>query len=326
MLLCLSNTIILAQTWRLGKTGDLKQISSEDRDDKYLLEVSKLKQLVEAGQTKAVAGAVKELKKDYPEIAGGDLDIFIEAETLYSKGKFAKAVRKYDKLMDQHPQSPLYNAALERQFTIANAFMAGRKKRVLKVFKIKGYAEGIKVAEKVAERAGTGPTAIKASTTVAKNYEERGKYDEAYEEWSNIHSQWPSGQTGKESLLAMARCKHAAYNGPDYDLSNLISAKTYYQNFKDQYPADAKKIDADAKITQIEEQLAYKHFEIAQYYDQLDNKQAANLYYQMVLDNWPDTAAAEMTKAAKEPKQTTLDKKEIGWKTKALQKIEKWFL
>ena len=293
LLLVIQPVTALAEKWRLEKGKDFKAVSAQD---KYLLEVAEIKQLVNKGETGAVRKALDNLKRDYPEIAGPDLDAFIKAEMLFCQGKLAKAGRSYDKFLAEYPESELYEVALDRQFSIATAFLAGQKKPVLKVFKIKGSAEGEKIMEKVSDRAGQSPIAVKATQAVANSLEKRGKFDEAYYKWSEISSRWTSGQTGKDSLLNMGRCKHAAYKGPKYDASNLISAKSYYENFKLRYPKGAEELDIDEKIEQIIEQQAYKQFSIGQYYERTGNKQSANLYYQMVIDNWPGSTAAKMAK------------------------------
>jgi tetratricopeptide (TPR) repeat protein len=289
-----------AETWRLGEEGQLKAVSAED---KYLLAVAEIKKLVNTGQTKAVGQAVDKLKKDFPEIAGPDLDAFMKAEMLFCEGKFIKAVRSYDKFLAEFPTSEFYEAAMDREFAIATAFLGGQKKRVLGVFKLSTYDEGIKIMEKISDRAGDAPIGINAAVAVAQSYEKRGMFAEAYRKWSEISSRWPSGQIGKDSLLNMARCKHAAYKGPKYNGSDLIGAKSYYENFKLRYPKDAEAIDVDKILKQIDEQLACKEFNTGKYYQQTGNKQSANLYYQMVVDNWPGSAAADMAKDAMKEKE-----------------------
>ena len=123
----------------------------------------------------------------------------------------------------------------------------------------------------------------------------------------------------------MARCKHAAYRGQNYNVSSLVSAKSYYENFELRYPKDADTYDIDKKIAQINSQLAYKQFSIGQYYRRTGNKQSANFYYRMVVDDWPQTAAAKMAKAAMEDKEPS-GEKEKQWKEKTIKKLEKLFL
>ncbi len=289
--------VVGGETWRLEQGQDWKPVSAEGKD-KYLLTVAQIKKLVVTGQTEQASKAFDKLKEDFPEIAGPDLDAFIKGEMLFCKGRFSKAVRAYDKFLKEYPESELYEAALDREFAIATAFLAGQKIPVLGIFKMKGYASGVKVMEKISDRVGDAPIAKKAAVAVAESYEKRRKFNEAYHKWSEISSRWPTGQMGRDALLSMARCKHAAYRGPKYDASNLISAKSYYENFGLRHPEDAAKIDVDGRLKQINEQLAYKQLSIGRYYQKTGNEQSANLYYQQVLDNWPESTAAKMAKTA----------------------------
>jgi TolA-binding protein len=227
--------VVGEETWRLEQGQYWKALSPKGRD-KYLLEVAQIKKLVTTGQTQLASEAFDKLKKDFPEIAGPDLDTFIQAEMLFCKGKFTKAVRAYDNFLKKYPESQLYEAALDRQFAIATAFLAGQTRPVLGIFKMKGYASGVKIMEGITDRTGDAPIAKKAAIAVVKSYEQRRKFNDAYHKWAEISSRWPTGTMGKDALLGMARCKHMGYRGPKYDASNLISAKTYYGNFKSRYP------------------------------------------------------------------------------------------
>lgn len=318
--------VFSAETWRLGEEGQWKTVSGED---KYLLAVAEIKNLINTGQTKAVGQAVDKLKQDFPETAGPDLDAFMEAEMLFCEGKYTRAVRSYDKFLAEFPKSALYEAALDRKFAIGTAFLGGQKKKLLGVFMISRYDEGIKVMERISDQSGDAPIAKKAATAIAQSYEKREKYNEAYHKWSEISTRWPGGQIGQEALLNMARCKHAAYRGPKYDSSNLVSAKSYYENYKLRYPEAAEEIDVDKILNQIEGQMAYKEFSIGEYYQKTANNQSAALYYQMVTSNWPETTAAKMTKdktTEKGADEASKGKKGKKWNENIKKKLEKLFL
>jgi len=290
------SSVFSAGTWQLGQDQDWKALSAEG-EDKYLLAVAEIKRSVSTGQTKAVGDALEQLKKEFPEVAGQDLDAFIEAEMLFCNGRFDKAVRAYDKFLDGFPESALFEAALDRQFGIATAFLTGQKRIVLGIFRIKGYAEGKRIMERITERAGLdSPLGLRAALAIAEGFEKRGKFEDAYLKWQEISLQWSTGQIGRDVLLAMARCKHAAYKGPKYDGSNLISAKSYYESFRSRYPEDARELDVDGKLKLIEEEQSVKQLSIGEYYQRTGNKQSANLYYQMVIDNWPGSSAAGTAK------------------------------
>lgn len=291
-----------AGTLRLDKDQQWKPVSAEG-PDRFLLAVAEAKELVNAGEVEAAREVFDALKQDFPEIVGADFDIFVKAELYYCEGRFVKAARSYDKLLTEYPKSSLRQAALERQFAIGSAYLAGRKNVVLGFIKLSGYSEGVNILEKVTDRAGIdSPLGLEAALAVANSYEERQKYEEAYLKWWEVSLEYQAGQVGRDALHGMARCKHAAYNRePEhkrhfYDASRLSTAKSCYERLRLLFPKDAEEIGVDEILRQINEELARKQLAIGQYYQAVGNGQSANLYYDMVLTDWPGTEAAQTAK------------------------------
>jgi tetratricopeptide (TPR) repeat protein len=298
-----------SNTWRLQDNGNWTQVSQQSQGQ-FLTEVGEAKKLVNTGQTKASRKAFKALKEDFPEIAGADFDRYVKAELLLSQKKLTKAARNYDKLLTEFPQTSLRQAALERLFAIGTTYLQGRKKTILGFLKISGYPEGIKIMEKVTDRTGIDSNmGVAAAIAVARNYEKREKLHEAYLKWWEISLEWQTGTIGRDALLGMAQAKQALYNKnpenkrPFYDASCLRSAKSYYERFRLLYPEYAEKLGVDKILDRISEQLAYKEYIIGRYYQKTNNNQAANLYYDMVVTDWPDSTAAVMAKETLENKQ-----------------------
>ena len=273
----------------------------------YELAVREAKHLVDSQKCAAAGRAFEKLRKDFTGITGPDFDDFVKIEKLRCKGKLSRAAVTFGKFLADHPQSHLYEAALQRQFHIGREFLAGRKKKVLGIIPMSGHSEGvgimdaIRLREGIAEPNGTGVRAAKAA---AESYQAKGasnpeNYDMAYYRWLYLYQESePGRQLKKNALLGMARCKYAKYRGPVYDASCLenvqgTGAKSYYQQYKEQYTKDAGEIGADKLIKKINAQLAYKDLTIGQYYQKTrDKKQKAeghnpaNHYYQMVIDKW----------------------------------------
>jgi tetratricopeptide (TPR) repeat protein len=292
----------LAGTSRLDNDGDSKAVSAGGQD-RFLVEAAQARELVDTGRARAARDAYDAIKADFPEITGPDFDIFVKAELFYCKGQFTKAVRNYNKLLTEYPKSRFTQTALDREFAIATAYLGGRKKTVLGFITIKGYAEGIRIMEKITDRVGLDTQmGIKASVAVAENYEQRGKFNDAFLKWWEISLEWEMGPVGAQALLGMARCKLAVYNKPPeqkralYDASPLRSARTYYGRYKLLYPKDAREIGVDKILSEIDEELAYKQLTIGRYYQRTGHRQAANLYYDMIISDWPDSKAAQRAK------------------------------
>jgi len=186
---------------------------STEGNDRILQVVAKTKELIDNGRLNAAKNAFDELQTDFPKDLRPDLDLFIKGELNFGKNKYTEAVKRFEKLLTDHPRSPLSDAALDREFTIAKAYLAGRKKTVFGFIKLKGDAEGVRIMEKISDRTGLDTTmGTEASLAVAKNYEKRKLYEEAYLKWWEISLHWNQGPVGKDALLGMGRAKFAAYN------------------------------------------------------------------------------------------------------------------
>ncbi len=299
VLMACGNCLVCAGTLHLKDGKEWQDVSSSP-EGRYLMAVAKFKQLISSGDAKSANEELIKLKEAYPEIAGPAFDVFLEAETLYADGKWAKAVRKYDEVLNKWSESWLYDTILEREFSIGLAFLNGHKRRVLLVLELSTFDEGEKIMYNIESRKGNAPIAKRALIAIARAYERRGQFVDAYYVWEEILDNWGTDKLRTRAILEMAQDQHSSYKGPNYDHTGLDTAADHYRQVKVEaykYPQLVVADEIDEKLKTIEEQLAYKQYSIGEYYDRTGSRQAAQLYYDEVLDKWPDTAAAEMTKA-----------------------------
>jgi outer membrane protein assembly factor BamD (BamD/ComL family) len=310
------------QTWHLSGGQEWQQVSQESGGD-FMMAVAEAKQLVSTGKVNQAKKAFAKLKKDYPQIAGDDFDAFVKAELLYGQRKYVAASNAYDQFAEQFPESAFYQSALERQQQIATAFLAGQKRRVLKVFSISAYDEGGEIMNKIADRAGDAPIAQNALKTLAMSREKRGVYHEAYLTWADVSNRWPTGQVGKEALLGMARSLEKDYRGPKFDSKMLESSKSYYAEYQKRYPDAAAEIEVPQTLNRIDEKLAQKELAVGDYYARTSSIVAANLYYQRIVNDWPNSSAGKTAgqklpeikkELDKKAQQQSSKKKKINWK------------
>ncbi len=296
------------ETWRL-KGGEKLESVADNPQDQYLHAVAELKKLVREGDVSEVKDALEQIKDEFPDRVGPDLELFVLGEVRYWQDHYGKALVKYEKLLKDYPGSEYAGLTLQREFDMAQEYLQGRKKVVLGILKLSGYAEGVELMEKISDRAGMDEpngVGLRAAISVAEHYESRERYIEAYLKWSEIASYWETGPIGKRALYRMAEDNLAAYNLPpeaeraNYDASRLTTAKTYYQKFLLLYPEEAKQNEVPQKIEQIDEQMAHKQYTIGRFYRRTGEQRAANLYFDMVVRNWPKTQAAALAKEALE--------------------------
>ncbi len=290
-----------SNTWLLNEDQNWDLIATDEQKE-FIGELAEVQNLVNDGKTKKAQKQFASIKKKFPDFRGKELNLFIKAELLLSKMKLAEAARKYDKLLSKYPESILKNMSIKREYEIGTAFLNGSKNVVLGFLPLKGESEGIGILEKMTDHAGfDSAIGVDASVKIAKNYEKRKKYNEAYFKWYEIYSLRKTDSVLKrDALYAMAQAKQALYNAnpesrkPFYDASCLRSAKSYYEMLKAYYTDFAQEKGVDEILNVITEQLAYKELSVGLYYEKVGNIQSANLYYDMVINNWPKSKSAEI--------------------------------
>lgn len=282
-----------AETWILSAQEDWENVA-ESPQGPFLLAISNIKQQIESGDKKEAVKALEDLKTNFPQYAGPDLDLFIKAETLFAKTALSKAARQYTRILEEYPDSPLQAEASERLYAIGTAYAGGQKRVFLKVLKFPAHEDGEKILRDLANRGGNSPLAYRALVTVAENQQRRNLFLDAYQTWAEIADRWPTGEYGQQALLRMAQSLHAAYTSPHYDATVLRGAASYFEDYQQRYEESARRLEIADTLDLIVEQQAYKHFFVGLYYEKVEQTEGATLYYRDVLADWPNTEAAEM--------------------------------
>jgi len=286
------------ETYRLGKSGQWQKIPDTPKGAS-MRQISKIKQFIETGKVSKAKKAVADFRVNYSGLSTYELDAFdafIEGELFYAKRKWTKAVRKYNFFLDNWPESTFRPAAMNRQFEIAKAFLDGEKRRVLKVLKLSAYDEADKIMHGIESREGDTPRSRRAMVTLAQGYQKREKYINAAETWLEVKDLWPAGKIGENALYQMANSHNSAYKGSKFDSTTLLTARSYYNDYKREYTRISIEKGIDTNISEIDEKLAEKQYTIGFHYENAENIHGAKLYYDYIIEKWPDSKAAESAK------------------------------
>lgn len=284
-----------AATWQLNDQKGWQNISDSPQG-RYLLEISAIKQAVESGKKNEALDALVRLKTQFPQFAGNDLDAFIKAEKLFAKNQLSKAAKLYTNFLSEYPDSPFDQAVMERLYSIGAAYLAGQKRVFIKFLKFSAYDEGERILRDLSDRTGDSALAHRSLVTLAESQEDRQLFLEAYQTWAEIADRWPTGETGRESLLRMGQSLHAAYRGPQFDSTVLRGAASYLEDYSKRYPQQAAEMNMEQTLDLIQEQQAYKKYSVGLYYEKTNQPEAAQIYYSDVQEAYPATRGAVLAK------------------------------
>jgi outer membrane assembly lipoprotein YfiO len=209
-----------------------------------------------------------------------------------------KAFKTYDQLLAKYPK--IANAAeiQARQLAIADRFLAGEWIKLL------GYIPFFPSMDKAAEMYGDivrfgpyGPYGPAAQMNIGAAREKQKDYALAVQAYEMAADRY-SAQT---EVAATARYKEATawYKQAlkaDYDQSAASQAISAFNDFMALYPDDPRKEEAQKIIASLKLEQARGNFSVAQYYEKSKRWAAAQIYYNQVRLNAPDTPLADQAR------------------------------
>jgi outer membrane protein assembly factor BamD len=124
---------------------------------------------------------------------------------------------------------------------------------------------------------------------LAESYFQDGDYKLAAFNYNRLRSAFQSSPFYRLALFRSAEAYDRASPSYDRDQSDTKTAIGVYQSFLNLYRGDSLATLASERILGLKTKLAQKEFSIAEQYWKLDEFKAAMMYYERVIELYPDT-------------------------------------
>jgi outer membrane protein assembly factor BamD len=200
--------------------------------------------------------------------------------------KDEQAFNAFQTLLDKYPKSSYEPDVQRRQFTIAVRYLHGEW------FKILGYIPFFPSMDKTADmfdkivRYGPygdwGPPSQMNIGTAREKQKDYPLAVKAYEKAADRYSDRP--QVAADALFKAAQAYTKQARKADYDQSVAGQAISAFTDFMALYPDDARVAGAQKVIASLKAEQARGEFRIAQFYEKERRWDAAQVYYNEVLN------------------------------------------
>ncbi len=163
----------------------------------------------------------------------------------------------------------------------------------------------------------------KAQYYLAMCYYKRKEYILAASEFENLLKNYSTSQYALKGRYQLAMCYYGL--SPEYPLDQTYTkyAIIEFQNFLELYPGDKLSVEAEAKIKELKNKLAYKEFKSGELYMTMENYKAAIYYFENVLQEYFETDYADDALFGKI--QALIYKKKTQDALKEVERFEKKF-
>jgi outer membrane protein assembly factor BamD len=203
------------------------------------------------------------------------------------QGNLYEAYQEYQKVIDKYPFSERIQEIIEREYKIAERFMAGEKRKTMGVV-LPVDNPAIEIFGKVVENSTFGPLAAGAQYKLGLVLKSLTRYYEAEEAFSKVISNYPNSEWVEAARFQIASCRAAVSRGVDYDQGSAKEAKDKFEEFVKDHPDAVLSRDAEKTIEQLRKKEAEASYNIGRFYEKQKQYEAAKIYYNEVIDKYSD--------------------------------------
>ncbi|HEY3251220.1 MAG TPA: outer membrane protein assembly factor BamD [Ignavibacteria bacterium] len=160
-------------------------------------------------------------------------------------------------------------------------------------FDRKDYVEAIEDFSLLKIRFPGTEISDKVQFYTAESYFYQKEYLLAAYEYETFLKSYPSSLLYPEARYKLGLSYY--YLSPKYSLDQEFTrfAINEFLGYIEQFPQDKNVYDAEQKIKELKNKLAFKDFSIAENYMKLDNNRSAAIYYQSVYENYIESDWAD---------------------------------
>ncbi|MEQ9090429.1 MAG: outer membrane protein assembly factor BamD [Balneola sp.] len=172
--------------------------------------------------------------------------------------------------------------------TVQQAYQKGITK-----FEEGNYGDAAEIFETVT-RVGRGSEyAQEAQYYLAESYFNQERYILAEAEYNRFITFYP--RDSKRQEVDYKKALSIYHQSPRYRLDQSATRRAIeeFQLFNSRYPDSRFVTESADKINELREKLARKYYESAQFYSRTDQYKAATIYYDLVIDRYPESKWAE---------------------------------
>jgi len=240
--------------------------------------------------------AYKQLVRKYPKDALAAGATFRGAVLYEQVHLYLEAATTYRVLVQNYPNSPNFNEAIEGQFRIGEMYLAGKKLKLLGIPFATSMDRAVDIFAGVVRTAPYGKYTARAQFDIGLAREKQGANDAALQAYHAVIDKFPNDPVAVDAQYQIGYVWFTASKGGTKDLAATNNARTAFQDFLFRFPNSEKAPQARANLALLEHKATTSSYEVARYYDRQKMYRAAVIYYNEVIRQQPGSSESEKAK------------------------------
>jgi outer membrane assembly lipoprotein YfiO len=261
-----------------------------------------VEQLLSAGSAKAAETlAISWIKSHSKTAPQRDRAIYLLGVATYQLDRFQGWIRAFyycDEVMDEYPNSPLFNPSLALQYRIADELLNGHRMPFLGIPLVTAYDEAVEMLYRIQQRSPGSPLAERALLRTADYYYANRDYDLAQDAYARYVKDYPRSPRVPAVRLREAFASLAQFRGVRFDPSMILDARAQLLDLMAAYPKLAQEENLAALVQAVDDTLSEKLYVTADFYRRTKLPASAVYLYRYLLAAYPASPQAPAARAA----------------------------
>lgn len=251
----------------------------------------------EAKDYQRAAAEFEKLTKNYEYSAHAAKSQYYAGLCYENMGKFYIAFQNYQKTIDNFPHIDNMDEIIAREFNIANIYAVKESPKVLGADIMTSMERAIEIYKKVVDNSPYGKLADEAQFKLGMAFKKTERYDEAIMAFQKIVDDYPSSAFAEKAKYEVATCAYKSSLKPDYDIESTNKAIKAFEEFSQENSTNDLSKEASSTIQRLKDKSAEKSMSVAKFYESQKHYESAIIYYQDVVDRFPDSSLINTAKA-----------------------------
>lgn len=281
-------------TWtpQTGRWVNIKNMPKETAE----LQIEYARSLMLEGKHKKALHETQKFTKFYTDDPLTSENQYLRGEIQNRQGKLMAAAKEFQQVVVNYPGTARYDEAVSEQYAIGDAFYdKGLKKmrRKWNPFRQRPLRRAVDVYSMVVENQPFAPAAAEAQYKIGLCQYTRKNYIEAAFEYRRAIEDYGGSEWVDEAGYGLAMCYYDMSYPPEYDQSPSKLAMNAINDFTSRYPSDKRVPDLREKREEMRARIAQQKLKVARFYEKRREFDATRIYYEAVVDQFPETPASD---------------------------------
>jgi outer membrane assembly lipoprotein YfiO len=252
------------------------------------------KEFFDSKEYDEAASEFRKLIKHYPRAREAAEAQFYLGRILEEQGRLFDAYKAYQMVIDKYPFSDRFPEIIAKEFAVGNRLLEGEQDKSGFLGGVLGSSyDPVEVFQTIIKNSPYGEYAAPSQYKIALYLQEKRLYQEARDEFEKVINDYPDSEWAKAAQYQLAITDAKRSRGAAYDQKVTQIAIEQFKEFVKDNPDAELSDNAQAKINELREKEAENNFITAAYYERRKQYQAARIYYDGIVQEFPDTQWAQ---------------------------------